>query len=534
MTTQTTAMFAADTAVFADADKRTIRGLLLPFGELSNPAADGTAPIKFSAGVVELPADPEIVALNAEHSQFAGRGRAVEIVETERGIEAEFAIGRTPEGDDIMKRAADPDPAKRPRLSAEVTGLVRRGQEAVKAILTGAAVTVQGAFPSASFSAVGDAVQVLDEAADPADLDDATKTQLVEDVTAAVLDALATDTPDNTDTPEGTTMTASVPRTLRRSSATPQDPTSLNGLFAALAVAGRSGDKSGLEAYLGGEAAFAMANINDAGPAGATIGQDIRQPAYIGQLWARRKYQRRFWDLCGTAPLESFEINGWKFVEGKEPTVAAYAGNGAEIPSNAVDTEPVKETARRIAGGHDIDRRFVDFPDQGFWEAYFEAMLESYLRVSDLDALAALVSKATVVAPGAVPAEVAPGLAAIVDGALGVIATENTPSFAVVSAELWRDIVLTGKNEVLGYLTAAFGLEEGGLEGFKIKPGPVGAGKVLVGAKEARTMYELPGSPIRVEGLIPSKGQIEPALYGYIGDVTHNAKALSLVTVAAG
>lgn len=58
------------------------------------------------------------------------------------------------------------------------------------------------------------------------------------------------------------------------------------------------------------------------------------------------------------------------------------------------------------------------------------------------------------------------------------------------------------------------------------------ARKVLVGAREARTMYELPGVPIRVEGLVPSNGAIDPALYGYIGDVTHNAKALSLVTVA--
>ncbi|WP_449279629.1 phage major capsid protein [Leucobacter sp. GX0328] len=548
MTTPTiTAMFSASTALFADAEARTVRGLLLPFGELSAPSVDGTDPIMFSAGTVELPADPSIVSINSgsdyglkDHSQFANVGRATEIVETAEGIVAEFAIARTAEGDKLLARATSADLTARPRLSAEIAGLVRRGAQAVKARLTGAAACSQGAFASAAmFSAVDAAVEVLEDEAPAEDLDDDAKDTLVADVTAAVLKALETEGTDtDTDTPtdpapKEETMTASVPSTLRTPGKAPADSTTAVGLFAALTTARRTGDRSGLEDYLAGEAAFAIANINHAGPSGATISDDIAQPAYIGQLWNRKKYERRFFPLCGTETLTSFEINGWKFAEGKEPVVAAYAGNGAEIPSNAVDTEPVKATARRIAGGHRIDRRFTDFPDQGFWQAYFDSMVESYARVSDLDALSTMVTAATAVTAAAVPANVAPALAAVVDGALAIIATENSPAFAVVSPELWRDIVLTGRDEVLGYLSASFGLEEGSAGGFRILPGPVGTGKVLVGAREARTMYELPGSPIRVEGLVPANGQIEPALYGYIGDVTHNAKALALVTPPA-
>ncbi|WP_024357798.1 hypothetical protein, partial [Leucobacter chironomi] len=500
-------------------------------------------PIKFSAGTVEIPADPSIVSLNSgsdygltDHSQFANVGRATSLVETPEGIVAEFAIARTPEGDKLLARATAPDQAARPRLSAEIAGLIRRGAEAVKARLTGAAACSQGAFASAAmFSAVDGAVEVLEEEKPETTLDDATRDALVVDVTAAVLDALGDTDPDPTETPDPdekeTTMTASVPRQLRTHTKN-DDKTSATGLFAAIAMASRSNDRSGLEPYLAGSAAFAIANVNHAGPSGATISADIAEPTYIGQLWKRKKYERRFFNLCGTETLTSFDIRGWRFVDGKAPEVAAYAGNGAEIPSNAVDTEPVTETARRIAGGHRIDRRFTDFPDQGFWQAYFDSMVESYARVSDLDALSTMVGDATAVTPGTVPADVAPALAAIVDGALAIIATENSPAFAVVSPELWRDIVLTGRDEVLGYLSASFGLEEGSAGGFRIIPGPVGAGKTLVGAREARTMYELPGSPIRVEGLVPANGQIEPALYGYIGDVTHNAAALALVTAA--
>ncbi|KKI19663.1 MULTISPECIES: hypothetical protein [unclassified Leucobacter] len=524
------------TALFADQEKRTVRGLLLPFGELSSPSKSNTDPIMFSAGTVTLPTDPAAITLNNEHSQFAPLGRATEVVETAAGIEAEFSIFQTPEGDDFLTRALDAKDEAKPKLSAEVKGLARRGANAVRATLTGAAATVRGAFQSAAvFSSVDDAVEVLDEVEpDPADA-----AALAATVTAAVLDALkAAEPTDPAPTPDqkDQTMTASakVPTGLQAPAAS-TDGTTATGLFAAIANTRRSGDRSALDAYLGGEdAMFALASIQASGPSGATIAKDIAEPAYIGQLWARRAYVRRFWDLCNTAPLTSYTINGWRFVEGKEPTVAAYSGNNAEIPSNTVDTEPVSQDARRIAGGHRIDRRYTDFSDQGFWQAYFDAMTESYARVSDLDALSTMVAAATAVTPGTVPAGVAAGLAAIVDGALGVIATENTPTFSVVSPELWRDIVLTGKDEVLGYLSAGFGLEEGTTAGFRILPGPVGPGKVLTGAKEARTMYELPGSPIRVEGLVPSNGAIDPALYGYIGDVTHNAKALSLVTVAAG
>lgn len=524
------------TALFANLEARTIRGLLLPFGELSRPSTSGTGPIMFSAATVELPTDPSVVTLNAEHSQFEPRGRAISLTETAAGIVAEFAIARTPEGDQLLAAANDPDPAKRPRLSAEVAGLVRRGANAVRSRLTGAAVAAQGAFPSAAcFSAVGDAVEVLDEV-DPEELDADAAATLAATVTAAVLEAMKTVTPaepaEPVTEPKEETMTASVPAALRGTVTNPADKTSAVGLFAAIATARNGGDRSALDAYLGGEAAFAVSSVQHSGPSSVTIGTDIQEPAYIGQLWKRKAYQRRFFDLTNTAPLTSYKVNGWRFVDGKEPAVAAYSGNNGEVPSNTVDTEPVSVDARRIAGSHRIDRRFTDFSDQGFWEAYFDAMTQSYARVSDLDALATMVTAATTVAPGTVPAGVAAGLAAIIDGALGVIATENTPTFAVVSPELWRDIVLTGRDEVLGYLSAGFGLEEGTTAGFRILPGPVGTGKVLTGAREARTMYELGGTPIRVEGLVPANGAIDPALYGYIADLTHNAAALSLVTVA--
>lgn len=517
-----------ETALFADVDGRTIRGLLLPFNELSSPSVSNTAPVMFAPGTVDLPADASVVMANEGHSQFQIRGHATTLTETPAGIVAEFAIASTPEGDALLAAAANPDVTKRPKLSAELRDLVREGARAIKSTLTGGAFVPQGAFKSAALFALADEIteELEVDAIDIAAI-----------VREAVADALKNteDSPSEEDKKDDsmTAAAAVLPDGLTPPAGENKDTTSATGLFAAIAQAKHHGDHSALSAYGAGEAMFAISTVQHSGPTSLTIGADIQVPQFIGQLWARKAYERKFWPLFNQGTLTSYKVNGWKFAEGKEPAVAAYAGNTAEIPSNVVDTEPVSADARRIAGGHRIDRRFTDFSDQGFWDAYFSAMTESYARVSDLDALSVAVAQATAVVPGTVPAGTAKGLAAIIDGALAVIAQENAPSFAVVSPELWRDIALTGRDEVLGYLNASFGLEEGSTAGFKIIPGPVGVGKVLVGAREARTVYELGGSPIRVEGIVPGNGAIDPALYGYIADVTHNAKALALVTIAA-
>lgn len=521
-----------------DKEARTIRGLLLPFNELSSPSQSKTEPILFSAQTVELPTDPAAATLTQLHAvPTITLGHATELTETDKGIEAVFEIVRTPEGDALLAAAATGD---KPKLSAELTGLVRSGVRATKAALTGAAVVPQGAFASAAlFSAVEltekEEAEVVEEVTEDVQPEaPAVTPELVAEITAQVIKAIEdeTESKEEEDKDKGDDMSNAVAPEGLQTKDDKKDKTSANGLFQALAQSRNTGNSEALTSYES-NAMFAIANINHNTGSSATIGTDVAAPAYIGELWKARAYERKYLPLFNQATLTSYKVNGWRFVDGKTPEVAAYAGNGADVPSGAVDTEPVSVDAERIAGGHKIDRRFTDFSDQGFWEAYFRSMTESYARVSDKNVLDAAVAAATATAAGTAPAGVAKGLAGIVDGALSVIAEENTPTFAVVSAELWRDIVLTGHNDVLGYLSASFGLEEGSTDGFKIIPGAVGTGKVLVGSKEAMTVHELGGSPIRVEGLSPHSGTVDPALYGYLAKVTHNAKALALVSTTA-
>jgi hypothetical protein len=300
-------------------------------------------------------------------------------------------------------------------------------------------------------------------------------------------------------------------------------PASLDGLFAAIAHK----DADALKRYAAAGDLFAVDTLQNSGPSGETIGADTAERGYLGELWSRNAYQRRYVPLFASQSLTSYTAVGWRWTE--EPEVDDYTGNTNEVPSNELDTEMVTVTAARLAGGHKLDRRFRDFGDQSVIESYFRKMSESYARKSDARCLTAAVNAATPVGITQWDTRVALGLNAIVDGALAVIESENSPSFAIVSPELWRAIVLTGKDDAFAFLSAGFGLEDGSVESFKVIPGAVGTGKVLVGAKPAMTFFELPGSPIRVEGIDPHHGAIDPALFGYWAAIANAPAALAIV-----
>src|SRR5690606_1846253 len=139
-----------------------------------------------------------------------------------------------------------------------------------------------------------------------------------------------------------------------------------------------------------------------------------------------------------------------------------YSGDKADVPSNAVSTEPVEIAAQRIAGAHDIDRKYHDFGDQGFWQSYVAAMTESYAVQSDAAVMAQVTAAATPVTAGANPGGVPDVWVKIVDGVLAVLtATNAMPSSAVLSAALFRQFLLTPQEGGLEYLNAALGFERG-------------------------------------------------------------------------
>jgi hypothetical protein len=245
----------------------------------------------------------------------------------------------------------------------------------------------------------------------------------------------------------------------------------------------------------------------------------VQQPQYVGELWNGVAYEREIIPLLTTASLTSMTIKGWRWKVA--PVVAPYAGDKAAVPTNPAVTEAHEVDAERLAGAHDIDRKFRDFNDTAFFESYYRAMTESYARQSDAAALAALLAAAPSVAPES-------GTPSAWDNVLAVWAkvfsapNSGRPTFVLVGIDVAMALAKVALNESPASLA---------LVGFTpelIRPTPLlPPAEILAGVKAGASYYELPGSPIRVEAVNLPNGGIDAGVFGYYGVDVHAAQAFA-------
>ena len=133
----------------ADAERRTIAGRVVTFGEVGYTSA---GPARFDAGSLEVADD---IRLNLEHDRTRPIGRAKSITAHKAGIDGVFSIASTRAGDDALVEAAD---ALRDGLSVEVEVLESESVDGVLVItagrLEGVALVTTPAIDSARVSRV--------------------------------------------------------------------------------------------------------------------------------------------------------------------------------------------------------------------------------------------------------------------------------------------------------------------------------------------------------------------------------------------
>lgn len=498
--------------LLANRQDRIVSGLLLPYGE---EGRTNLGRLTVDPGTITLPTDPaNTVGINRDHKQLYPLGRAVTLQDTRAGVFAAFKIADGPEGDTAL---ADIESGKAKKLSVELRDVVIRAGHTVSGVLTGAALLAKGAFPSAALMAADTE-------------DDTAPTEGDEKTTVPETPEPNSDTESEESEEEGDMPDATIPDALlaQRAPAKPQ-PMSFAQFIQAYAdrAAGRV-QRGDLLAALHSEVEGAgdlFAALSDIKISGANqVGTAIVQPQFIGELWDGRSFERHIIPLFGTAPLTALTINAWKW--GTKPAVAPWAGNKAAVTSNAPTTTAYTVTANRLAGAHDVAREFRDFTVPGFWEGYYRAMTDSYAKLSDAGVLTDITAAATAVASSETTVT---GMGAILDGVFAIIA-EAVPTFAILSTNLYRDLLTTPHSDAMEYLSSALGIEGGTTLGFKVIPdATLAAGTALVGSKQAATVYELPGAPIRVEGLNVANGGIDPAVFGYYATVIHDSAAIAKV-----
>lgn len=511
------------TAANEDTAGRTVTGLALPYGV---PGHSSKGTVIAEAGSVELPADLKRIKLYRDHSNVAGSpvGYCTSATETAEGIVMSFRIGSTPDGDAAL---ADVTEGIRDALSVEIVGAeIGAGGKLTGGTITAVALVAVPAFADArvaSFTASLHPTPAEDDAPPAPDLEPPAEDD-AEDDTGDVDNSADNDNNPPTDQEiENMTDKTNTPAEQEsKLAAAPAGLTAARVNTSAPAVTFSSVVDTLLGVREGRERdammTAALADITK------SAHPHVSSPGWLGELWSGVSYAREIIPTMTNKQLTGRKATGWRWTT--RPTVDDYLGDKAEIPTNTPVTEAVELTAKRIAGGHDIDRAYFDFNDREFIESYFRAMTESYAMVTDDRAAEFLVTEA-----GKNLGETQSDLLRAAAKARQLVkrGTRTEATTYLVNPDDMFELLDVTTMDNPAYLEL-IGVDPTKFITSDLAP----AGSVVAYAKPAVEWRELGSSPIRIEAEHLAQGGRDAALFGYYTAFVTNPAGLVSVPFGAG
>lgn len=513
--------------------RRTIAGMLVPYGPVGHTSA---GPLTVRAGAIRLPEDLSRVKLLREergHDRVVPIGHLVSAEDRADGLYGVFQVGSTPDADAAVVEASE---RLRDAFSVELHDVqTAEGGAVTAADLTAAVLVATPAFADARVVDVAASRTPEPPAGDTGAPAGATEPGAGVSDAPLTDDAPAPEPDDPDDAGDGTNDDPQEEPTMPTSTAA--TAAGVTASAPAGVPAGQTGGSvSTVQSMADVYATMAALHTSRATPEVSAALSDItmsanvatQPPQYVGELWDGVAYQRRIVPLLASGRLTSNKVTGWRW--SVAPEVDDWAGDKAEVPSNAATTEAVETTAQRLAGAHDIDRAMRDFGNTEYFAAYYRAMAESYAKKSDARAAEAIAAAAQ--------ASTVPSGSGLVDqivaGALAM-PEDVTPTFILIARDLLGEAFGLTRDTVPALLAMTLGLDgTGAVDGVRIAShSAVPSGTVIVGARQAMTFYELPGSPIRVGAVDLVNGGVDEGVFGYYATIANHAAALQAVTVAA-
>ena len=534
-----TLMGAGPDLVAADTPSRRLSGVLVPYGGQVGYTSAG--PVTCSAGVIRVPDDLARVKLVDEHrTPPRAIGYLESVNDTGQALRGSFHVGKTPDGDRALLEASE---RVRDAFSVELAEVtINERSELVAGRLTAVALVTVPAWADSRSDGLAAAMaeptttegttsmtpEQIARLAELAALNNRDADQETEyaELTALAVSQVTSDTSDPApaDAPDTAALAASIAGQVT-ASLTAGGAASVPSGLAVGSAGPRPGQRPLRDLYA------AMANVlgGRSRPELEAALSDITQTANVwtsatqfdGQLWSGLETTRRFVPLMASGEMNSYKGTGWRWVV--RPEVDDYAGDKAAVPSNAPTTEAADWVAARLAGAHDLDRKFVDFGDQEFIAAYYEAMRESYAVQSDDKARAFLIASAT--ATGAA-AESSLFRAAAVAAQSMQEDTNGAPvDFILINSVDQLALMDITQDQVPAYL------ETFGVTPDKFVPTPgLAAGTVIAGTRNATKFRELSTVPIRVETINIVNGGVDGGVFGYYATQVQNAAGLQSQT----
>jgi HK97 family phage prohead protease len=277
-----------------------------------------------------------------------------------------------------------------------------------------------------------------------------------------------------------------------------------------------------------GQVALALADVLPAHDAGEAF---IQRKDWIGELFQARQIDRPWIDSFGVpAQLTSLYRKGFRITE--RPQVAPYEGNKKAITSaGTLKTAPAEFTAKRWAGGWDIDRAFVDLGQEDYLAMFWAAAVEEYLVVSDEDIAEQVLEAAeanTAAATGVLPA-----LTSLASSFRGIKGAQLNR--IKMAGDLFDEYASLTKDQVpfwLANATSNINLLDGTVDVAQlvITTEPEVPDGTVVGY-DSRAAKVLEKAPIQVQAVDIAKGGVDLGLYSYGMFELHDARLFQQRTV---
>lgn len=537
---------AAVGSITASATSRTVSGVILRYGEIGHTSK---GPLRVRPGALTFPDDLGRVKLTYEHDRSRARGHLAGVEHFPDHVRASFKVADGPEGDDALREAHD---RTRDGLSFDAVDVLIEGDE----IVSGRVIAVgQVGIPAyedgridqiaAASTAQEGTPMLTDEqrarleeliAKDAADLSDEERKEL-DGIVAILSTTLAVEAPAAEAAPvqaaatpaaQPVAVAASMPA-IPTGGPTP-NPAARTQPVKGQAFAQFVGElTAAMQTKSPGKVADVVtAALQDITHSAHTA--NIEQPAWSGELWSGLLYEPIWLDLFNSGNLTNWSGVGWRFTSKLE--IQDYAGNKAEIPSDNVTTETSTYTAARMAVGVDVDRKFYDFPNEGFVEALWQQVRESWTIKLDAKVRAYALANATtaLASDGVTPIAAQPTLlkaAAVAARALKRRRVGRATGI-VVNEDDYFTLLDVQEKELPVFLDLF------GIDARDFRPDDqVTAGTVIALAKPAATVRTLPGSPVRVSAQHLANGGIDDAFFGYWAVEEHHTNGIAKSTFTA-
>ncbi len=534
MKLNTLSMAAVAGSVTASSSSRTLGGAVVRYGEYGRTSI---GKVRVKAGALRWPDDLTRVKLTKEHQRGESRGYIAAREDDGELLRVTAKVSDGPEGDDALRDASD---HTRDGFSFDLEDVTLEGDWIVDAEVVAIGQVGIPAYEDMRIDQVAAArTHDTTNTVKGSDMTEEETARLAElraksALTAeeqAELERLAAKEADESGSEAEASAESEQPTATATASAVPAVPSGA-GPRPAATTRERGGElrrfvqalTRGLDPNQGVSVTAALADVTNGGADGGILSQ----PAWSGELWSGVQHEREFVPLLGSGPLTNFKGEGWRWVT--KPEMKDYAGNKAAIPSDPIDTEPADYEAARMAVGHDLDRKFYDFPDQAFLESYVRAVAESWSVKSDIKAHAWIVANAVPV----VDELAAPVTGVDVFRAAGKALrkvkrnTRTKGTFVLVSDEDFDTLMDVSQHDVPAFLQL-FDLDPGTFTSSEL----LEPGTVIAGTKQAATYRELPGSPIRVSAQHIANGGVDEGFFGYWAVEQHHADGIVSVGIDA-